>query len=91
MNRPSVFCHGCMVIRSTPYLFAKEADGRDSGNGGVLGKGQMVWIQTAPNGKGTDVLAYAEAVGIIQLDERSLLILEHPTSDGGISSPVPYN
>lgn len=91
MNRPLTFCQGCMVIRNTPYQFAKEADGRESGNGGVLGKGQIVWVEAALNGTGSNVLAYAEAVGIIQVDERNLFIPEHLTSGGGTSSPDPYN
>ena len=53
MNRLLAFCQGRMVICNTPYHFAKEADSRDSGDGGLLGKGQIVWIEATLNGTGS--------------------------------------
>ena len=74
MTRPSTFQHPYIAIRNTPYL--ASAGGHNSG--GVLAKGQVVWMgEVAIHCKAPQtVIVFVDGLGIVSLDPRSLFQTE---------------
>lgn len=74
MNRPNQYREVYVVSRNLPYQMIEKLPTGFCASGGVLGKGQRVWMKKHPSKLTSqkDVTAYAEEVGIIQLDPRLL-------------------
>jgi hypothetical protein len=75
LNKPQQFRSPCLVTQNTPYMFASESAPPTTRDGGVLGKGQLVWTCEVD---GTEerphsVTAFVEDLGLISLDPRSLM------------------
>lgn len=72
MLRPETFARSYVVFRNLPYAMADSAK-EFSSMGGVLSRGQVVWLQ-GPDGKqSTDVTAFVDQVGLVWLDPRGLV------------------
>jgi hypothetical protein len=75
MNRPHQFQSPCLAAQNTPYRFAAEPDPPITHDGGVLGKGRLVWtcevygVKERPH----SVTAFVDDLGLISLDPHSLM------------------
>jgi hypothetical protein len=75
MNKPQEFQAACLASQNMPYLFAAEYPPAPVRDGGVLGKGQLVWTCKVDGAKERprEVAAFVEGVGLISLDPPSLM------------------
>ena len=70
MVKPETFQKPCVALRHVPYLFEEN-----SPTGGVLGRGQTVWVQNDcdPQKAPHAARAFVENVGVVSLDPRWLV------------------
>ncbi len=70
MDRPLGYQDGYVVNRNMPYEMVELLPCGECLSGGVLGKGQRVWMQHDPQDPAIchAVSVYAENLGIIKLD-----------------------
>jgi hypothetical protein len=75
MNRPPRFQSQCLTTQNTPYMFAAELVPAITYDGGVLGKGQLIWTCEVDGAKERPhlVTAFVDDLGLIWLDPRSLM------------------
>jgi hypothetical protein len=73
MTRPNEFQEGYIAIQNVPYL--RESP-QDLGSGGVLAKGQLVWLQTMFDAEEQpiSISAFVDGIGIISVDPRLLAV-----------------
>jgi hypothetical protein len=71
MTRPNEFREVYVAIQNIPYL--RESP-QDLAGGGVLAKGQLVWIQTMFDAeeRPNSISGFVDDIGIISLDPRCL-------------------
>jgi hypothetical protein len=74
MNRPHQFQSPCLATQNTPYLFAEEPAPARTCDGGVLGKGRLVWTCEVYGTQNRlhSVTAFVDDLGLISLDPHSL-------------------
>lgn len=74
MKKPSGYEETCMTVRNIPYQLADERYKGMSMTGGVLGKGQTVWVQSLAKTRKRPILitAYVENIGIVSVDPHYL-------------------
>jgi hypothetical protein len=74
MNKPHQFQSPCLSTQNIPYMFAAEP-APATRDGGVLGKGRLVWtcevygVKERPH----SVTAFVDDLGLISLDPHSLV------------------
>jgi hypothetical protein len=73
MVKPDEFREAYVAMQNIPYL--RESP-QDLAGGGVLAKGQLVWIQTMFHAeeRPTSIFAFVDDIGIISLDARWLAV-----------------
>ena len=73
MTRPNEFREVYIAIQNIPYL--REYP-QDFASGGVLAKGQLVWVQTMFDAeeRQNSISAFVDDIGIISLDTRWLAV-----------------
>jgi hypothetical protein len=73
MRKPNKFREACVVVQDLPYL--RESP-QNLASGGVLAKGQLVWVQTMFHAeeRSNSISAFVDDVGIISLDARWLAV-----------------
>ena len=72
MTKPSEFREVYIAIQNIPYL--RESP-QELVSGGVLAKGQLVWVQTMFNAEERPTIsAFVDDVGVISLDARWLAV-----------------
>jgi hypothetical protein len=78
MDRPLVYRDSYVVNRNFPYEMAERLPSGEYLGGGVLGKGQRVWMQHDREATtyGHVVSVYAEDIGIINLNPYCLSRLD---------------
>ena len=78
MDRPLVYQDSYVVTRNFPYEVIELLPSGEYLGGGVLGKGQRVWIQHEPQATTyrRAVSVHAEDIGIISLNPCCLLRLD---------------
>ncbi len=78
MDRPLVYQDRYVVNRNLPYEMVERMPSGDYLGGGVLGKGQRVWMrhETHPDVRGHAVSVYAEDIGLINLNRHCLSRLD---------------
>ena len=74
MDRPPVYGNSYVVNRNLAYEIVELLPSGKHLGGGVLGKGQRVWMQHEPQATtlGRAVSAYVEGIGVINLNPHSL-------------------
>jgi hypothetical protein len=74
MNKPHQFQSPCLATQNIPYMFAAEP-APATRDGGVLGKGCLVWTCEVyeTQGRPPSVTAFVDDLGLISLDPRSLM------------------
>lgn len=68
MLRPQAYCREYVTFRPLPYVSADV-----SSTGGVLSKGQVVWVDTTKFPGSSAIRAFVDEVGLVMVDPRSLL------------------
>lgn len=68
MLRPQTYSREYVTFRALPYLSAG-----DSALGGVLPKGQVVWVDGARVTGSGEIQAFVDKVGLVTVDPRSLV------------------
>lgn len=78
MDRPLVYRDSYVVNQNMPYEVIELLPSGEYLSGGVLGKGQRVWMQHEPQATTHchAVSVYAEDIGIINLDPHCLSRLD---------------
>ena len=78
MDRPLIYQDSYVVNRNLPYEVIEVLPTGEHRGGGVLGKGQRVWMQPDPQAPNTlrAVSVYAEDIGIISLNPHCLSRLD---------------
>ena len=73
MTKPDEFREAYVAIQNIPYL--RESP-QDLASGGVLAKGQLVWVQTMFDAeeRPNSISAFVDDVGVISLDARWLAV-----------------
>ena len=73
MTKPNEFREVYLAIQNIPYL--RESP-QDLASGGVLAKGQLVWVQTTDDAeeRPNSISAFVDDIGIISLDPRWLAV-----------------
>ena len=72
MLRPETFQRSYVVFRNSPYLMTDSAQGF-SAMGGVLSRGQVVWLQGLDGKQPRSVTAFVDEIGLILMDPRGLV------------------
>ena len=72
MTRPHEFREVYIATRNLPYLRISPPD---CASGGVLAKGQLVWVQTGfdAEDRPVSIPAFVDHIGIISLDPQWLV------------------
>jgi hypothetical protein len=80
MTKPDEFREAYVAIQNIPYL--RESP-QDLAGGGVLAKGQLVWIQTMFDAeeRPISISAFVDDIGIISLDARWLAVAKFTNSE----------
>jgi hypothetical protein len=78
MDRPLIYRDTYVVNQNFPYEIVERLPAGEHLGGGVLGKGQRVWMQHEPQVTAyrRAVSVYAENIGIISLNPRCLSPLQ---------------
>ena len=78
MDRPLAYRASYVVNRNFPYEMVELLPSGEYRGGGVLGKGQRVWMQHEPRAATYRhaVAVYAEDIGIINLNPHCLSRLD---------------
>ena len=78
MDRPLVYRDSYVVNRNLPYEMIELLPAGEYLGGGVLGKGERVWMQHEPQATAYRhaVSVYAENIGIINLNPHCLSRLD---------------
>ena len=85
MTKPHEFREVYIAIQNIPYY----RESQDLASGGVLAKGQLVWVQTMFDAeeRPISISAFVDDIGIISLDPRWLAVAK--CTDGEIAdNPV---
>jgi hypothetical protein len=80
MSKPECFRVGCVTSCNMPYGIDETSRQEIPSTGGVLKKGQPVWLKESLTGRTlkTFVLAYVEHLGVVSLDARFLVDFSNP-------------
>ncbi len=70
MNKPVAFRQPYVAARNMPYLFGAPST---QPYGGVLSKGQIVWMDDASSVRLNPAPAFVDGIGLILVDPRWLL------------------
>jgi hypothetical protein len=79
MLRPEYFSIEYEASRNMPYGIEEQAHPNMLTGGGVLKKGELVWLKEAPTGGSTAgvIPAFVEHLGVILLEARFLVDYGH--------------
>jgi hypothetical protein len=93
MIKPECFRIGCVAFCNTLYGIDETSRPEMFSSGGVLRKGQPVWLKESLTAKRmkTIVPAYVEHLGIVSLDTRFLVDSGHPVEPSRSSKPNQEN
>lgn len=93
MVKPECFKVEYVTSCHTPYGIEETSSPGMLSSGGVLGKGQPVWLKESLTAKRmkTIVPAYVEHLGIVSLDTRFLVDSGHPVEPSRSSKPNQEN
>ena len=82
MTKPNEFREVYLAIQNIPYL--RESH-QDLASGGVLARGQLVWVQTTNDAeeRSNSISAFVDDIGIISLDPRWLAVAKF--TDGEVT------
>jgi hypothetical protein len=82
MTKPNEFREVYIAIQNIPYL---RESLQDFASGGVLAKGQLVWVQTIFDAeeRPNSIYAFVDDIGIILLDHRWLAVAKFTDSEVG--------
>lgn len=88
MNRPHDYDEVRVTVRNLTYQCEDEHFNGMHTTGGVLSKGQVVWIRKS-RGLAHIVSAYVEGVGLVTIDPRFLVQRVNRDDETGISHNLP--
>lgn len=89
MNRPHDYDEVRVTVRNMAYQCEKEhSNGMHTG--GVLSKGQVVWIRKSP-AFAYEISAYVEGVGLVMIDPRFLVRVVDGNRGAGGSQKLPIS
>lgn len=88
MNRPQDYDELRVTVRNMTYQCEDENFNGMHTAGGVLSKGQMVWIRKSP-AFAYKISAYVEGVGLVIIDPRFLVRLVDENHSAGVSQKLP--
>lgn len=82
MLKPHVFQQPCVATRNLPYINLDGPLNAGFSNGGVIGTGQVVWLEesTARKIGSTAANAFVEGIGVVSIDARWLTKTEIETA-----------
>lgn len=72
MTKPRDYDEARVTVQNITYQFEEEMSDGPSMAGGVLGKGQVVWIKKC-RAFASSISAYVRGVGLITVDSRFLI------------------
>lgn len=75
MNKPHAFQQPYVAAQNIPYLCAASFSQASSCSGGVLSRGQVVWLSNSNNlsVRSHDAPAFVDGIGLVSLDPRWLV------------------
>ncbi len=75
MVKPAEFEHSFVAINSVPYGFERSKGAEAAAHGGVLARGQIVWLpaQTVFPRQARSTAAFVDGIGVVLLDPRGLV------------------
>jgi hypothetical protein len=90
MFKPKCFSRGYVASRNMPYNTEDPSGPNLLPCGGVLRKGQPVWLKESPPRRPTKTLvpAYVEHLGVISLDARFLVDFDHSVEPRRSTTPT---
>jgi hypothetical protein len=88
MNRPHDYDEVRVTVRNMTYQCEDEHFNGMHTTGGVLCKGQVVWIKKSPSFAHA-ISAYVEGVGLVTIDPRFLVRVVDGDHGVGISQKLP--
>jgi hypothetical protein len=88
MNRPHDYDEVRVTVRNLTYQCEDEHFNGMHTTGGVLSKGQTVWIRKSP-GLTHAISAYVEGIGLVTIDPRFLVRTVNRDAEMGISQNLP--
>lgn len=72
MLRPELFQRSYVVFRNCPYFTSDSPELFDA-MGGVLSRGQVVWLEGLEGKHPRSVTAFVDEIGLVSLDPRVLV------------------
>ena len=89
MVKPSAFQNSFVALSNTPYLCSDDLGKEKTASGGVLSRGQIVWLRDIfnPFSRPRSTTAFVEGIGLISVDPR-WLVSRHALSADASEHPV---
>jgi hypothetical protein len=72
INKPRDYDEARVIVQNITYQFEDDQSDSPSMTGGVLGKGQVVWIKKC-RAFASSISAYVRGVGVVMVDSRFLI------------------
>ena len=75
MDKPEAFQQPYTAAQNIPYLCGDSSNHTSFSSGGVLGRGQVVWLHTPLKSKArsSEASAFVDGIGLVSLNPRWLI------------------